>query len=218
MWRVLTGAGLRHSARALQAASTALETCSSHARPAASAAQPLFRLSQPAQAARWFAAQPQEEEDGHVRSPKLNRIVEEILSLNLLETAELTQILQQRLGISPASLAASFAPQGGAVPAQVRACGFVVPADAVCRLQQAEHLLSGVQAAPAEVEKPPEKTEFDVKLTGYEAAAKIKIIKEVRGITALGLKEAKDLVRCGCKEAPVDARIHELSPCWRAAG
>ena len=40
----------------------------------------------------------------------------------------------------------------------------------------------------------PEKTEFDVKLTGYEAAAKIKIIKEVRGITALGLKEAKDLV------------------------
>ena len=40
----------------------------------------------------------------------------------------------------------------------------------------------------------PEKTEFDVKLSGYDAAAKIKIIKEVRGITALGLKEAKDLV------------------------
>ena len=44
-------------------------------------------------------------------------------------------------------------------------------------------------AAPAE-----EKTEFDVILAGFDAAKKIGVIKEIRGITGLGLKEAKDLV------------------------
>lgn len=49
-------------------------------------------------------------------------------------------------------------------------------------------------AAPAgEEPKAEEKTEFDVKLAGFDAAAKIKVIKEVRSITALGLKEAKEL-------------------------
>lgn len=45
--------------------------------------------------------------------------------------------------------------------------------------------------APAPVE---EKTVFDVKLVGFDTAAKIKIIKEVRSVTGLGLKEAKELV------------------------
>ena len=50
-------------------------------------------------------------------------------------------------------------------------------------------------AAPAaEAPKVEEKTEFDVKLAGFDAAAKIKVIKEVRAITSLGLKEAKELV------------------------
>lgn len=39
-----------------------------------------------------------------------------------------------------------------------------------------------------------EKTAFDVKLEGFDAAVKIKVIKEVRAFTDLGLKEAKDLV------------------------
>ena len=47
----------------------------------------------------------------------------------------------------------------------------------------------GGEAAAAE-----EKTEFDVELTEFPADKKIAIIKEVRGITGLGLKEAKDLV------------------------
>ncbi|MCX5798919.1 MAG: 50S ribosomal protein L7/L12 [Proteobacteria bacterium] len=49
------------------------------------------------------------------------------------------------------------------------------------------------QAAPAQ-EAVEEKTEFDVILTGYEAEKKIQVIKVVRAITSLGLKEAKDLV------------------------
>lgn len=44
-------------------------------------------------------------------------------------------------------------------------------------------------AAPAE-----EKTDFNIKLDGFDAASKIKVIKEVRAITDLGLKEAKELV------------------------
>src|SRR5436309_9707628 len=48
---------------------------------------------------------------------------------------------------------------------------------------------------PAAVaEKPPEKTEFTVQLDGFDAAKKITVIKVVREITGLGLKEAKDLV------------------------
>ncbi|GAA0187044.1 ribosomal protein [Lithospermum erythrorhizon] len=43
-------------------------------------------------------------------------------------------------------------------------------------------------------EKKAEKTAFDVKLEKFDAAAKIKVIKEVRAFTNLGLKEAKDLV------------------------
>jgi len=48
-------------------------------------------------------------------------------------------------------------------------------------------------AAPA-AEAAEEKTEFNVILTGYEADKKIQVIKVVRAITSLGLKEAKDLV------------------------
>jgi large subunit ribosomal protein L7/L12 len=51
----------------------------------------------------------------------------------------------------------------------------------------------GAGAAKAE-EKKAEKTVFDVKLEKFEAAAKIKIIKEIRTFTDLGLKEAKELV------------------------
>jgi large subunit ribosomal protein L7/L12 len=46
----------------------------------------------------------------------------------------------------------------------------------------------------AAAEKPAEKTEFTVQLDGFDAAKKINVIKVVREITGLGLKEAKDLV------------------------
>merc|ERR1719223_731214 len=50
------------------------------------------------------------------------------------------------------------------------------------------------KGAAADVAKEEEKTEFEVKLTGFDAKAKIKVIKEIRSITGLGLKEAKALV------------------------
>ncbi|RAL50725.1 hypothetical protein DM860_015872 [Cuscuta australis] len=47
---------------------------------------------------------------------------------------------------------------------------------------------------PPKAEEKAEKTAFDVKLENFDAAAKIKVIKEVRSFTSLGLKEAKELV------------------------
>jgi large subunit ribosomal protein L7/L12 len=54
--------------------------------------------------------------------------------------------------------------------------------------------MPGAGAGVAVAEKPPEKTEFTVQLDGFDAAKKINVIKVVREITGLGLKEAKDLV------------------------
>ena len=88
----------------------------------------------------------------------LNKIVEDLSSLTVLEAAELSKLLEEKWGVSAAApVAAVAAPAAGG-------------------------------EAQAE-----EKTEFDVVLA--EAGSnKIAVIKEVRTITALGLKEAKDLV------------------------
>jgi len=93
----------------------------------------------------------------------LNKIVEDLSSLTVLEAAELSKLLEEKWGVSAAApVAAAAAPVAGG-------------------------------DAPAE-----EKTEFDVELT--EAGSnKIAVIKEVRTITGLGLKEAKDLVESAPK-------------------
>ena len=74
---------------------------------------------------------------------------------------------------------------------------------------------AGGAAAPAEEEK----TEFDVVLTDA-GANKINVIKEVRGITGLGLKEAKDLVEAGgkVKEGAAKADAEEMKKKLEAAG
>lgn len=84
--------------------------------------------------------------------------------------AELTDILQKRLGVSAMSFAAPMGGGGGGAPAAAAA-----PAASA--------------AAPAE-----EKTEFDVKLDAVDGDARLKVIKEVRAATGLGLKEAKEVV------------------------
>jgi large subunit ribosomal protein L7/L12 len=96
---------------------------------------------------------------------KLEKIVEDLSGLTILEAAELTKLLETKWGVS----AAAPVMMGGG---------------------------GGGPAAPAAVVE--EQTEFDVIL---EAAGdkKINVIKEVRAITGLGLKEAKDLVEAGGK-------------------
>jgi large subunit ribosomal protein L7/L12 len=88
----------------------------------------------------------------------LNKIVDELSTLTVLEAAELAKLLEEKWGVSAAAPVAVAAAGGGA-------------------------------AAPA----AEEKTEFNVILADA-GANKINVIKEVRAITGLGLKEAKDLV------------------------
>jgi large subunit ribosomal protein L7/L12 len=90
---------------------------------------------------------------------KLEKLVEELSTLSVLEAAELSKLLEDKWGVSAAAPVAVAAAGGGAAP-----------------------------AAAAE-----EKTEFTVVLT-KAGDKKIEVIKEVRAITGLGLKEAKDLV------------------------
>lgn len=66
-----------------------------------------------------------------------------------------------------------------------------------------------VMAGPAAGPVEEEKTEFDVALTGFDAAAKIKVIKVVREVTGLGLKEAKDAVEGSASEPKI---LKEAAP------
>ncbi|KAK7281273.1 hypothetical protein RIF29_09101 [Crotalaria pallida] len=104
-------------------------------------------------------------------SEKVFRLVDEMASLTLVEAAELGPILMKKLGIK-----------------DMPTVGYMKAG--------AANLTGMAMKTPAEVEeeKKPEKTVFELKLESYEAASKIKVIKEVRGFTDLGLKEAKDLV------------------------
>ncbi len=74
-------------------------------------------------------------------------------------------------------------------------------------------------AAGGAAEAAEEKTEFDVVLTDA-GANKINVIKEVRAITGLGLKEAKDLVEAGgkVKEAAAKAEAEDIKKKLEAAG
>jgi large subunit ribosomal protein L7/L12 len=91
---------------------------------------------------------------------KLEKIVEDLSGLTVIEAAELSKLLEEKWGVSAAAPVAVAAAGGGAAAA----------------------------GAPAE-----EKTEFTVVLA-KAGDKKIEVIKEVRAITGLGLKEAKDLV------------------------
>jgi len=61
-------------------------------------------------------------------------------------------------------------------------------------IMAAQAQMGAAQAAPAQAAAAEEKTEYNVILAGYDAEKKIQVIKVVRAITNLGLKEAKDLV------------------------
>mmetsp|Transcript_24723 Transcript_24723/g.68239 ORF Transcript_24723/g.68239 Transcript_24723/m.68239 type:complete len:210 (-) Transcript_24723:321-950(-) len=65
--------------------------------------------------------------------------------------------------------------------------------------------VDGAQGSEAE-EAVEEKTSFDVKLVGFDAKAKIKVIKEIRAIAGLGLKEAKELVESAPKVIQKDLK------------
>ncbi len=94
----------------------------------------------------------------------LNKIIDELSSLTVVEAAELSKQLEEKWGVTAAAAVAAAPAAGGA------------------------------GAAPAE-----EKDEFTIVLASA-GDKKINVIKEVRAVTALGLKEAKDLVEGAPKD------------------
>ena len=93
--------------------------------------------------------------------------------LNVLELNQFLQLFKEKAGLSDADL------QGGGGGGGMMMAAPAAPA--------------GGDAAP-EAAAAEEKEYFDIKLTGFDASAKIKVIKEVRALTGLGLKEAKEVV------------------------
>ena len=116
----------------------------------------------------------------------LNKIVEDLSSLTVLEAAELSKLLEEKWGVSaaaPVAVAAAPAAGGGEAAAE-------------------------------------EKTEFDIELS-ESGSNKIAVIKEVRTITGLGLKEAKDLVEGApkpLKQGVKKEEADEIKKALEAAG
>ena len=105
----------------------------------------------------------------------LEKLVEELSTLTVLEAANLSKMLEEKWGVSaaaPVAAAAAAPAAGGGAPV--------------------------------------EKTEFTVVLTDA-GEKKINVIKEVRAITGLGLKEAKDLVESAPKEVKADVSKDEAA-------
>ena len=116
----------------------------------------------------------------------LNKIVEDLSSLTVLEAAVLSKLLEEKWGVSaaaPVAVAAAPAAGGGEAAAE-------------------------------------EKTEFDIELS-ESGSNKIAVIKEVRTITGLGLKEAKDLVEGApkpLKQGVKKEEAEEMKKALEAAG
>ena len=105
---------------------------------------------------------------------KIEKLVDDLSSLTVLEAADLAKLLEEKWGVSAAApVAAAAGPVAAAAPAA-------------------------------------EKTEFTVVLTDA-GDKKINVIKEVRAITGLGLKEAKDLVEAAPKEVKADVNKDEAA-------
>lgn len=102
---------------------------------------------------------------------KIEKLVEDLSGLTVLEAADLAKLLEEKWGVSAAAPVAAA-------------------------------------AAAAPVAAAAEKTEFTVVLTDA-GDKKINVIKEVRAITGLGLKEAKDLVEAAPKEVKADVSKDE---------
>ncbi|CBK24557.2 Ribosomal protein L7/L12 [Blastocystis hominis] len=108
---------------------------------------------------------------------KVVKLVDEVLALNFIQIGQFMRVMKERLGLPDVLAAPSAAPAVGAPGAP----GAPGAADAAA-------------GAGEKKEEKKEKRTASVKLVKYDAKDKIKIIKEVRGLLNLGLKESKTLV------------------------
>jgi len=110
----------------------------------------------------------------------VEELFQEVINLDMVEVHLLAELINEKLGIKISAAERARGAGGGK------------------KKKKSE-----------EVEKVEEKTIFDLKLTGFDAKSKIKVIKEVRAITALGLKEAKELVEGAPTTVKKDIKMEE---------
>ena len=113
----------------------------------------------------------------------LNKIIDDLSSLTVVEAAELSKQLEEKWGVTAAAVAPAAAAAAGAAPAE-------------------------------------EKDDYTIVLTAA-GDKKINVIKEVRAVTSLGLKEAKDLVEGAPKEVKTSVpkkEAEEIKKKLEAAG
>lgn len=124
-------------------------------------------------------------------STKTDEILESLKALSLLEASELVKQIEEAFGVSAAASA-----------------GVVMAAP-------------GAAAGGDSGDTAEEKTEFDVVLESFDAAAKIKVLKEVRNATGLGLGDAKAMVEAApktIKEAMPKEEAEALKKAIEAVG
>ncbi|KAG6398172.1 hypothetical protein SASPL_139627 [Salvia splendens] len=100
------------------------------------------------------------------------RLVDEMAALTLAEAAELSLIMRRRLSMKDDVVVGVMKPGAAGVAGGA----------------------TKAAAAAAKADIKPEKTAFELKIESFDAASKLKVIKEIRSFTDLGLKEAKELV------------------------
>ena len=124
-------------------------------------------------------------------SEKIDTIIEQLKTLTLLEASELVERIEETFGVDASS--------GG---------GMMMMAP-------------GAVGAAGDTEQAEEKTEFDVVLEKFPSDKKIAILKVVRGITGLGLKEAKEIVEAApkiIKEAAAKSEAEDVKKQLEEAG
>jgi len=134
--------------------------------------------------------------DKAVAPPHIHELAHRIVHLNLLELKELTNKISDHFEFDDEMMAANYGGDGGGGGGAGGGTG-------------------------SEEEVVEEKKIFDLKLVGFDAKAKIKVIKEVRAIGGLGLKEAKELVEGAPKVIQKDLkqdRADELKAQLEAVG
>jgi len=117
------------------------------------------------------ADKPDTENFAPFTSPKVEALFQKIIWLDMIEVHLLAELINEKLGVTISDAERERMASGGGGGGGSK---------------------GGDDEAVEEVKE--EKTAFDLKLTGFEPKSKIKVIKEVRAMTSLGLKEAKELV------------------------
>jgi large subunit ribosomal protein L7/L12 len=121
---------------------------------------------------------PERFKDRAFQSPRSEAVFNKLIQLDLVEVRLITELVAQKLG------------------------AFITDNDRMGRSSTVSTTSTEAKNEVASEQVVQEKTAFDLKLVAFDEKSKIKVIKEIRAITNLGLKEAKDLVEASSTATP----------------